>query len=143
MHNASSVHVSNLFIDGKTGPDGLDLVNSRDILIESSRIEGSDDGLCFVSMHQIIQILHSAARHPTSVRCRLMPSVRCWDQKSQADAGLGAFPATNVTVRQSYLSSECCNAIMFGSRTEVDMSDFTFEDLVLGSVRASPHRPLT
>ena len=62
---------------------------------------------------------------------------RCWHQKSQADAGLGAFPATNVTVRQSYLSSECCNAIMFGSRTEVDMSDFTFEDLILGSVRTS------
>ena len=66
-----------------------------------------------------------------------MPTVRCWHQKSQADAGLGAFPASNVTVRQSYLSSECCNAIMFGSRTEVDMSDFTFEDLILGSVRTS------
>ena len=26
---------------------------------------------------------------------------------------------------------------MFGSRTEVDMSDFTFEDLVLGSVRTT------
>ena len=86
MHNASAVHATQLFIDGKTGRDGLDLVNSRDILVEDSRIEGSDDGLCF---------------------------------KTQADDGLGAWPARNVTVRRSYLSSECCNAIQFGSRTEV------------------------
>jgi polygalacturonase len=100
MHNASAVHATQLFIDGKTGRDGLDLVNSRDILVEDSRIEGSDDGLCF---------------------------------KTQADDGLGAWPARNVTVRRSYLSSECCNAIQFGSRTEVDMSEFSFEDLVIGS----------
>ena len=41
MHNASAVHATQLFIDGKTGRDGLDLVNSRDILVEDSRIEGS------------------------------------------------------------------------------------------------------
>ena len=64
MHNASSVHVSNLFIDGKTGRDGLDLVNSRDILIESSRIEGSDDGLCFVSTRSF-----RFSTAPLAIRC--------------------------------------------------------------------------
>eukprot|EP01052_Picozoa_sp_SAG31_P045731 SAG31_NODE_8473_length_1445_cov_0.657504_1_plen_255_part_10 len=104
MHNASAVHIANLFIDGSTGRDGIDLVNSRDVMIEDSRIEGSDDGLCF---------------------------------KTQADDGLDAWPASNFTVRRSYLSSECCNAIQFGSRTEVDMRDFSFEDIVIGSGRKS------
>lgn len=104
MHNASAVHIAKLFIDGSKGRDGIDFVNSRDILIEDSRIEGSDDGLCF---------------------------------KTQADDGLGAWPASNVTVRRCYLSSECCNAIQFGSRTEVDMTGFSFEDIVIGSGRKS------
>eukprot|EP00746_Dinoflagellata_sp_MGD_P158670 gnl/MRDRNA2_/MRDRNA2_86521_c1_seq3.p1 gnl/MRDRNA2_/MRDRNA2_86521_c1~~gnl/MRDRNA2_/MRDRNA2_86521_c1_seq3.p1 ORF type:complete len:496 (+),score=56.55 gnl/MRDRNA2_/MRDRNA2_86521_c1_seq3:75-1562(+) len=104
MHNASDVHVAGLFIDAKTGRDGLDLVNVQRVLIEDSRIEGSDDGLCF---------------------------------KTQADAGLGAFPSLDITVRRCYLSSECCNAIQFGSRTEVDMRNITFEDIVIGSGRKS------
>ena len=32
---------------GSHGRDGLDLVNCRNVLIEQSRIEGSDDALCF------------------------------------------------------------------------------------------------
>ena len=88
MHNASNVYIHELFIDGSKGRDGLDLVNSREILIENSRIEGSDDGLCF---------------------------------KTQADSGLSEWIAESVYVRDSYLSSHCCNAIQFGSRTEVDM----------------------
>jgi polygalacturonase len=86
--NCSEVHAYDLFIDGKTGRDGFDLVNCRNVLIEDSRIEGSDDGLCF---------------------------------KTQADQGLGPWKAANVVVRRCYLSSECCNAIQFGSRTEVAM----------------------
>ena len=88
MHNASNVYIHELFIDGSKGRDGLDLVNSRKILIENSRIEGSDDGLCF---------------------------------KTQADSGLDKWIADSVYVRDSYLSSHCCNAIQFGSRTEVDI----------------------
>ena len=104
LHNASAVHVQNLFVDGSKGRDGIDFVNCRDVLVEGSRIEGSDDGLCF---------------------------------KTQADSGLGAYPAADVLVRDSSISSECCNAIMFGSRTEVDMSNFTFRNVSISSGRKS------
>jgi hypothetical protein len=50
LHNATDVYVSELFIDGKYGRDGMDLVNCRRVLIEDSRIEGSDDGLCIKSV---------------------------------------------------------------------------------------------
>ena len=88
------------FIDGKTGCDGFDLVNCRNVLIEDSRIEGSNDGLCF---------------------------------KTQAGQGLGPWLAANITVRRCYVSSECCDTIQFGSRTEVDIKNFSFSDMVLGS----------
>jgi polygalacturonase len=42
LHNATDVYVSKVFVDGKFGRDGLDLVNCRRVLIEDSRIEGSD-----------------------------------------------------------------------------------------------------
>ena len=90
--------VTNSRVQGSTGRDGMDLVNCRRVLIEDSRIEGSDDGLCF---------------------------------KTQADAGLGRYIAADVLVRRCYISSECCNAIQFGSRTEVDMRNFTFKVLGL------------
>ena len=51
MHNASQVHVSNGFIDGSTGRDGLDLVNCRHVRIDDSRIEGSDDALCLKTIN--------------------------------------------------------------------------------------------
>ena len=47
LHNSSDVLVSRLFVDGRFGRDGMDLVNCRRVTIEDSRIEGSDDGLCF------------------------------------------------------------------------------------------------
>ena len=104
LHNASSVHVRGLYIDGSKGRDGMDLVNCRDVLIEDSRIDGSDDGLCF---------------------------------KTQADTGLSAWQARDVVVRNAQISSQCCNAIMFGSRTEVDMHNFTFHNITISSGRKS------
>lgn len=102
LHNATDVHVSNFFVDGSKGRDGMDLVNCRRVLVEDSRIEGSDDGLCF---------------------------------KTISEKGLANFPASDVVVRRSRLSSKWCNALQFGSATEVDMWNFTFQDVVIESAR--------
>ena len=102
LHNSSDVLVSRLFVDGRFGRDGMDLVNCRRVTIEDSRIEGSDDGLCF---------------------------------KTIADNGLGRFPMADVVVRRTELLSTWCNAIQFGSATEVDIHNFTFEDLVITGAR--------
>lgn len=61
-------------------------MNCRNVLVEDSRIEGSDDGLCF---------------------------------KSIARDGLARWPARDVVVRRCELYSTWCNAIQFGSATEV------------------------
>jgi len=89
-------------VDGSTGRDGLDLVNTRDVLIEDSRIEGSDDALCF---------------------------------KTIKNSGLHAYPSYRVTVRRSEIASTWCNAIQFGSATELSMSDFAFSDLTIHTAR--------
>ncbi len=102
LHNSSDVLVSRLFIDGRFGRDGMDFVNCRRVTIEDSRIEGSDDGLCF---------------------------------KTIANNGLGRFPMADVVVRRTKLLSTWCNAIQFGSATEVDMQNFTFEDLLITGAR--------
>lgn len=102
LHNATDVRVSNFFVDGSNGRDGMDFVNCRRVLVEDSRIEGSDDGLCF---------------------------------KTISEKGLSNFPASDVVVRRSRLSSKWCNALQFGSATEVDMWNFTFQDVVIESAR--------
>ena len=102
MHNATRVHVSRVFVDGAAGRDGMDLVNCRDVVIEDSRVEGSDDGLCF---------------------------------KTISDGGLAAHPARDVVVRRTALFSTWCNALQFGSATEVDMTNFSFSDLEITSAR--------
>ena len=102
LHNASFVAVSRLFVDGFDGRDGLDMVNCRHVLVEDSRIEGSDDALCF---------------------------------KTISNDGLAAHPSFNVTVRRSMIASRWCNAIQFGSATEVDMHGFTIEDVRITSAR--------
>ena len=54
--------------------------------------------------------------------------------KSISHDGLGAFPARDVLVRNCTISSTWDNAVQFGSATEVDMSNFTFENVRLGPV---------
>ena len=102
LHNVSQLHVSRLFVDGSTGRDGMDLVNCRHVLIEDSRIEGSDDALCF---------------------------------KTIKNGGLSAFASYNVSVRRCSVGSTWCNAVQFGSASEVAMSDFRFESLNVTSAR--------
>eukprot|EP00729_Bicosta_minor_P010711 gene10711-28856_t len=80
----------------------MDLVNCRNVLIEKSRIEGSDDALCF---------------------------------KTIGNDGLDRFPAKNVVVRSSSIGSTWCNALQFGSASEIDMTNFRFEDLDLTFAR--------
>ena len=102
MHNATGVIVAGAHIDGGTGRDGLDLVNCRRVLVEDSRIEGSDDALCF---------------------------------KTISNDGLGRFPSRDVLVRRCTIGSTWDNAIQFGSASEVDMTNFTVEDVVLTTGR--------
>jgi hypothetical protein len=102
LHNASYVAISKLFVDGLNGRDGMDLVNCRHVRIEDSRVEGSDDALCF---------------------------------KTISNDGLVHFPSHNVTVVRSTIASQWCNAIQFGSATEVNMSDFSFVDVRITMAR--------
>eukprot|EP00936_MAST-01D_sp_MAST-1D-sp1_P002361 g2361.t1 len=102
MHNATNVNVMGVYIDGSTGRDGLDLVNCRRVMVEDSRIEGSDDALCF---------------------------------KTITNDGLDRFPSHDVLVRRSAIGSTWDNAIQFGSASEIDMTNFTIEDVVLTSGR--------
>lgn len=102
LHNATDVTLSRVFIDGRAGRDGLDLVNCRRVLIEDSRIEGSDDALCF---------------------------------KTISNRGLGAHGARDVLVRNVDVGSVWCNAIQFGSATEVDIANVTFRDVRIGFAR--------
>ena len=96
--------MSHLFVDGRYGRDGMDLVNCRRVVVEDSRIEGSDDALCF---------------------------------KTISDNGLDMQPAHDVVVRRTNLLSTWCNAIQFGSATEVDMRNFTFSDIeITGAAKA-------
>ena len=41
MHNATDVRVSQVFVDGSAGRDGMDLVNCRGVVVEDSQIEVS------------------------------------------------------------------------------------------------------
>ena len=52
--------------------------------------------------------------------------------KSIKNGGLEHFPSRDVLVRRCTISSTWDNAVQFGSATEVDMANFTFEDVVLG-----------
>jgi len=53
--------------------------------------------------------------------------------KTVAGGGLREYPASDVVVRRTTLASTLCNALQFGSATEVDMHDFVFEDLDITS----------
>lgn len=57
--------------------------------------------------------------------------------KTIKNNGLASFPSHDITVRRSRISSTWCNAIQFGSATEVDMSNFTFADIEIKSARKS------
>jgi Glycosyl hydrolases family 28 len=50
----------------------------------------------------------------------------------KSDWALGAtLPSGDVTVIGAHLSARCCNALMFGSETCGDFSDYTFTDIVI------------
>ena len=68
-HNITDLHIADLFIDGFTGRDGFDLINVRDVLVENSRIEGSDDALVFKTETPAIAGPHS--RNVTVRNCLL------------------------------------------------------------------------
>jgi beta-D-xylosidase 4 len=108
LHNATDVHVSRLFVDGRTGRDGMDLVNCRRVLIEDSRIEGSDDALCFKTIID-----------------------------NRGGKSLAGWAAEDVVVRRTTLLSTWCNAVQFGSATELDMRNFSFRDIVITGARKS------
>ncbi|MCU7727100.1 glycosyl hydrolase family 28 protein [Actinoplanes sp. KI2] len=50
----------------------------------------------------------------------------------KSDYALGAkLPNGHVTVTGSHLSAQCCNALMFGSETCGDFSDYTFQHITI------------
>jgi hypothetical protein len=50
----------------------------------------------------------------------------------KSDYALGAkLPNGNVTVHDSYLSAECCNALMFGSETCGDFTGYDFQRITI------------
>ena len=55
--------------------------------------------------------------------------------KTIKNDGLGAWPSFNVLVRNTTISSTWCNAIQFGSATEVNLTNFTFRDVRIRSAR--------
>ena len=54
--------------------------------------------------------------------------------KSISNDGLAGCPTRDVLVRNATISSTWDNAVQFGSATEVDMANFTFENVRLGPV---------
>jgi polygalacturonase len=56
----------------------------------------------------------------------------------KSDYALGAkLPNGNVTVNNSHLSAVCCNALMFGSETCGDFSNYQFSDIDITSAHKS------
>jgi polygalacturonase len=56
----------------------------------------------------------------------------------KSDYALGAkLPNGHVTVTDSHLSAQCCNALMFGSETCGDFTDYTFQRITITSADKS------
>jgi hypothetical protein len=98
MHNATDVLVTSVFVDGSTGRDGMDLVNCRDVVVEHSRVEGSDDALCLKSISN-----DGLGRFPSrDTVVRNCSVISTWDNAIQfgsaTEVDMTNFTFTDVTI---------------------------------------------
>lgn len=96
------------------------LHNASDVSMAGIFIDGSAgrDGIDLVNCRRVL-IEDSTIEGSDDALCF----------KSIKNGGLGAWPSAHVMVRNVTVGSVWCNAIQFGSATEVDMHNFTFRDV--------------
>ena len=126
LHNATGVLVTSVFVDGSTGRDAMDLVNCRDVVVEHSRIEGSDDALCIKSISN--DGLGGFPSRDTVVRNCSISST--WDNAIQfgsaTEVDMTNFTFTGVTVSTARKS-----AIGIVSMDGANISKLRFENITV------------
>jgi len=101
--NCSNVYMTNFYLDGYHGRDGLDLVGCKNVFIQNSVLLGKDDALALKSNRTIYSDL---------------------DQ---------AFDTENVHVWDCELSSMDCNAMQFGSESPGNFNNISFRNIQVKS----------
>ena len=94
----------------------------------------------FAASSEIFEKKTALGRRVTVQDARIEGSDDALCFKTIRNGGLAAYPSSAVTVRRSSIGSTWCNAIQFGSATELDMTGFAFEDIEISSARKSAER---
>ena len=104
------------------------LHNSSDVYVSKLFLDGSTgrDGMDLVNCRRVL-IEDSVIQGSDDALCF----------KTIKNGGLDAMVSSDVVVRRCQIDSTWCNAIQFGSATEVDIFNFTFSDIVIRSARKS------